>query len=86
MGSRKTLNVFHLFVVQVVDNKFSVEGGKKLALARFQKPEEREMANQLIETCGKEVSAQQGEKCSLGKTVRECFVKHGKSVSTNRRG
>nr|SAJ59017.1 putative odorant-binding protein [Triatoma brasiliensis] len=60
--------------------EYSVEGSKKLATQRFSDAKEHETVNKLIDTCSKEVTKVKDEKCSLGRTVRECFVKHGEKV------
>uniref|UniRef100_R4G8J5 Putative odorant-binding protein n=1 Tax=Rhodnius prolixus TaxID=13249 RepID=R4G8J5_RHOPR len=60
--------------------EFSAEGSKKLATLRFSDPKERETVNKLVDTCTKEVTKNKDEKCSLGKSVRECFAKHGEKV------
>uniref|UniRef100_A0A146MBZ0 Uncharacterized protein n=1 Tax=Lygus hesperus TaxID=30085 RepID=A0A146MBZ0_LYGHE len=65
----------------IKDGKFSEEGGKKLVALRFHDAKEKELANKLIATCAKEIKAKDGEKCSLGRAVRECFVNHGKQVN-----
>ncbi|KAK9501206.1 hypothetical protein O3M35_002276 [Rhynocoris fuscipes] len=65
----------------IQNDSFSVEGSKKLATVRFTDPKEHEIVNKLIDTCGKEVTKAKDEKCSLGRTVRECFVKYGKEVN-----
>ncbi|XP_014243718.1 uncharacterized protein LOC106663413 [Cimex lectularius] len=59
---------------------FSLDGANKLVAARFTNPKEKEAAGQLVSTCAKEITQKGGEKCSLGHTVRECFVRHGKQV------
>uniref|UniRef100_A0A224XNA0 Putative odorant-binding protein n=1 Tax=Panstrongylus lignarius TaxID=156445 RepID=A0A224XNA0_9HEMI len=64
----------------VQGDEYSVEGSKKLAAQRFTDPKEHETVNKLIDTCSKEVTKAKDEKCSLGKAVRECFVKHGEKV------
>nr|BCX55340.1 odorant-binding protein 4 [Plautia stali] len=64
----------------IKDGKFNVEGAKKLSAQRFSNANEKKAADQLIDTCGKEVAAGTG-KCGLGKAVRECFIKNGKDVS-----
>uniref|UniRef100_A0A0K8SW73 Uncharacterized protein n=2 Tax=Lygus hesperus TaxID=30085 RepID=A0A0K8SW73_LYGHE len=70
----------------IKDGKFSEEGGKKLVALRFHDAKEKELANKLIATCAKEIKAKDGEKCSLGRAVRECFVNHGnKSTSSHLR-
>nr|WVD93596.1 odorant binding protein 19 [Graphosoma rubrolineatum] len=64
----------------IKDGKFNVEGAKNIAVKRFTDAAEKTAANNLIDTCGKEVSPG-SDKCAAGKAVRECFVKHGKNIS-----
>ncbi|CAH1389174.1 unnamed protein product [Nezara viridula] len=64
----------------IKDNKFSLDGAKKLSAQRFTDANEKKAADQLIDTCNKEVSAGSG-KCALGKAVRECFIKNGKNIT-----
>nr|ATU82459.1 venom POBP 3 [Lethocerus distinctifemur] len=75
------LECLYTGVGAVKDGGFNVEGAKKLASNRFTNSNELGLANKLIESCAKEVAKKEGEKCSLGHSIRECFVKHGKEVN-----
>ncbi|KAF6201414.1 hypothetical protein GE061_005862 [Apolygus lucorum] len=55
------------------DGKYSVEGFKKLVDMKY-KGEENTKAKKIAADCEAKAAPKEGEKCSMGRTIRECLA------------
>nr|AYP30806.1 OBP7 [Corythucha ciliata] len=65
------------------DSAYNKDGAMKYAKVIFEKPEDFEKASKVIQQCDKDIVKKTDgkDKCGLGKSVRDCFVKNGKEVN-----